>query len=711
MRIENYSFPTEDPLLILLMLIIAVYLAPLLFRKISLPGIIGLIVSGVIMGPAVLNLMERNLVIIFFQKIGLIYLMFLASLELDIQKVKKNTFKSSVFGILTFLIPFMIGTPVSHYLLGYDWLSSILLAIMFSTHTLVAYPVVSRKGITKNEVVSVAVGGTIITDTLVLLVLALISAFKSGEMNHYFIFRMSGSIIIFAVIVLYLFPIFARWFFKNAEPDRSIQFLFIFFLMILSAVLAELAGMDGIIGAFLVGLSLNRLIKSHHSLLGRIEFFGNTFFIPFFLVSVGMLVNLNIAFQSSRTIYVIVVLTVFAFLTKWIAAFVTQKLLNYNSLQRKLLFGLSSTHAAAILAVIIIGLKIGLFDEYILNATIILILVTCLIGSFVTEKAAREIAISSENLERDEPEMPLRILVPVANPATVDKLMDLAIILQRAKPDTSLYVLSVVNDDDDVYQKVLESKKLMNEIARPAVDSDIQVNIRTKVDLNVASGIIRAVKEHTISTVIMGWSGKKGTVGKIFGSTLDNVLNAVNEELLICKLSQKCIMFSSVYCLIPTNFSFEPGYNSLLKKFILIAKQVPASPVFYSDRRTLQLLKNNPEINQEFFNPEFRYSPWDEKFRSIFEKINNHSLVLIMLAKKGSVSYRQEHDLLPQIINEDFPDMNVIIAYPKQFPELTQGIILPEEDIGLDPIQDNINRLSRMGGKLARLLRIKRLVG
>jgi len=707
MDFQKLALPTENPILVFLFLLLIILIAPILLRRISIPGIMGLIVAGVIIGPYGFHLIDRNLVVVFFGKIGLLYLMFLASLELDLQEFKNYQKKSVIFGILTFIIPFAIGIPVSIYFLKYDVLSSILIASLFSTHTLVAYPIVSRLGIQRNEVVSVAVGGTVITDTLVLLILAVVNAYQNGKLGDVFLVKMIISMAFFVFIVLWVFPKLARWFFKNAEPDKIVHFLFVLILMIFASLLAELSGMDGIIGAFFAGLSLSRLIPHTSPIKSRIEFVGNSLFIPIFLIGVGMTINLNVVFGGTRTIIVASVLMFFAFLTKWLAAFFTQKIFNYTKYQRKLLFGLSSTHAAAILAVIVIGFKIGLLDEHVLNGTILLILVTCVLGSFITDKAGKAIAIREADLAPVAPAELERILVPIANPSTLNYLIELSVLFRKKNSKESIYFLSIVNDDANADIKVLSNKKLMAKATAAVAESDIPVRLVAIVDLNVSSGIRRAVKEHTISTVIMGWSRRKGTSGFIFGTTLDNVIHNINQEIVICKLNMSLNLFRKVYVLIPTNSSYEPGFKNLFYKFNLIIRQIQNDPVYYSDRRTLQLIKSQNDSNGFFKNAEYIYSPQSEKFQNIFDKVENSSLLLIMLARKSNISFTQHHELLPQIIDQHFDYLNVVIGYPRQLHGVTPNVILPEEDIGLDPIQDNIDRIRNVRYYLKNLIKKK----
>jgi Kef-type K+ transport system membrane component KefB len=377
--------------------------------------------------------------------------MFLAGLEIDLIQFKKNSFKSIVFGLLTFSIPMLIGTSVSYYLLQFSLLTSILLASMFASHTLIAYPIISKLGITKNRAVNVTVGGTMITDTMALLVLAIIVGMTNGEVNKEFWIRLGISIILFVVLVVFLFPIIGHWFFKRFN-DAISQYIFVLAMVFLSAFLAEAAGIEAIIGAFLAGLALNRLIPHTSALMNRIEFVGNALFIPFFLIGVGMLIDYRIFFKDLHTIIVGGTMIVVATTSKYVAAFFTQKIFNYTTDERKVIFGLSNAQAAATLAAVLVGYNIilgyddsgnpiRLLNESILNGTILMILVTCTIATFYTQRGAQAIALKEDKeYESDESESThTGILIPVNNAQTTEELVALAVMLKSKKEKTPLY--------------------------------------------------------------------------------------------------------------------------------------------------------------------------------------------------------------------------------------------------------------------------------
>src|SRR5690554_2091859 len=443
--LHEFELPLSNPVLIFSLILLIILLSPILLKRLNIPGIIGLIISGVIIGPHGLNILENDSAVDLFSTIGLLYIMFIAGLELDLNEFKSNRNKSILFGFFTFIIPLGIGYPVCYYLLGYDFNASFLTASMFATHTLVAYPIVSKMGVSKNQAVAVTVGGTILTDTAVLIILAVIMGNSEGSLNQQFWIRLIVSLAIFSAIMFLVIPRIAKWFFRKLESEKHSHYIFVLSIVFLAAFLAEVAGVEPIIGAFVAGLALNKLIPHSSALMNRIEFIGNSLFIPFFLISVGMLVDVSVILSGPMALIVAGTLSVVAIFGKWNAAFLTQLSFKYSKSQRNLIFGLSSASAAATLAVILVGYKAGILDEHILNGTIIIILVTCIVASFATENAAKMIIRSSdedEDLELTTSAQQEQILVPIANLVNIDKILDFAVLIKERKSINPLAIMT-----------------------------------------------------------------------------------------------------------------------------------------------------------------------------------------------------------------------------------------------------------------------------
>ena len=452
----DFTLPLADPVLKFLIILLIILGAPLLLNKIRIPPLLGLIIAGAVIGPHGFNLVLRDSSIILSGTAGLLYIMFLAGLEIDMGDFKRNSLRSLTFGLYTFCVPMALGIVAGYYLLGFSWLTSVLLASMFASHTLIAYPIISKLGISKNNAVCITVGGTMITDTLALLVLTIVVALSTGNADDMFWVRLGLSITAFTLFVLLGFPLIGRWFFKRVHDNIS-QYIFVLAMVFLGAFLAQLAGLEAIIGSFLAGLALNRLIPATSPLMNRVEFVGNAIFIPFFLLSVGMLIDYRAFFTSFETIKVGAVMIVVATAAKFIAAWLTQKTFRMSVDQRRVIFGLSNAQAAATLAAVLVGYNvflgttpdgepIRLLNESVLNGTILMILVTCTMASFSAQKGAHNIAME-ESTDVEEPDRnEVEILIPVSNQANVEELVNLGLSLKPKRAKNGLHALTVVDD-------------------------------------------------------------------------------------------------------------------------------------------------------------------------------------------------------------------------------------------------------------------------
>ncbi len=568
LNILDITLPLTDPILKFFVILTIILLAPLLLNKISIPPILGLIIAGAVIGPYGINLMERDSSIILSGTAGLLYIMFLAGLEIDLGDFRRNSSKSLLFGMYTFLIPMVLGIVAGLYGLNFSTESSVLLASMFASHTLIAYPIISKYGITKNRAVTVAVGGTIITDTLSLLVLAIIVGMATGEVDPHFWAQLGVSILLFGCIVIFLFPVITRWFFKRVKESVS-QYIFVLALVFLGAVLAELAGIEGIIGAFLTGLSLNKLIPSTSSLMNRIEFVGNAIFIPFFLISVGMLVDYRAFFRDFETIKVAAVMTGVAILAKYLAALFTQKSFKYSADERRVIFGLSNAQAAATLAAVTVGYNviigetaagepIRLLNDSVLNGTIVMILVTCTIASFAAQRGARNISLS-ESISDNKKEGRFRenILIPLKDSENTDELINLSVLIKRKDNRTGVYALNVINNQESDPSADGKSHKILEKAQQTAASADIQLNTLLRYDVNVPNAIMSVIKENKVTDLVLGLHEKKEFSESFLGHTTERILGSSNVTTYIYRPVQPVATVKRNLVVIPENAEEE----------------------------------------------------------------------------------------------------------------------------------------------------------
>lgn len=665
---HHFAIPFTNPVLIFAVLLLIVLISPLLLKRLNVPGIIGLIIAGVVIGPHGLDLISDSEGVNMFSSIGLLYIMFIVGLELDLNEFKANRNKSVVFGFFTFIIPLIIGFPVCYYLLGYDVFASFLTASMFSTHTLVTYPIVSRMGVSKNQAVAITVGGTILTDTAVLVILAIVLNSHSGNFSFQFLLRLFISISIFSFIVFFLIPKIARWFFQKVESEKYSHYIFVIFIVFLAGFLAELGGIEPIIGAFAAGLALNRLIPHSSALMNRIEFIGNSLFIPIFLISVGMLVNVSVVFSGTTTLYIAVVLSIVALLGKWLSAFLTQKTFKYSVAQRNLIFGLSSSHAAATLAVILVGFKAGIIDEYILNGTIVLILLTCLIASFVTQKAAKEIAIAEEDEDIIPSELghfaQEKILVPIADPANIGKHIELAMMLKDKKSVNSISLLGVVPNNEEAERNIINFKKKLLEQVSDAVAADLVVDVIATIDHNVASGIVRTARETMSDIVILGWPGKVGVLEKLVGDKVDLIIKNMDKNLFICHLEKKMITHKRIVVVSPPLAEKELGFDIWVNKVVQLSKELTLPVLHIGHPETQHLISSNKKLKANFTYKEF--VDWSDPL-ACGDEIKENDIFIFVSAHPGYVSHIPVLDNMPTRIERRFPDVSRIVVFPKRY--------------------------------------------
>lgn len=665
---QFFATPFTNPVLIFAVLLFIVLLSPLLLKRLNVPSIIGLIVAGVIIGPHGANIISDSAGVNMFSSIGLLYIMFIVGLELDLNEFKANKNKSLVFGFFTFIFPLAIGYPVCRYLLGYDVFASFLTASMFATHTLVTYPIVSRMGVAKNQAVAITVGGTIITDTAVLIILAIVLNASQGTFDIMFLARLLVSIVIFSLIVFLLIPVIAKWFFEKMESEKYSHYIFVIFIVFLCGFLAELGGIEPIIGAFAAGLALNRLIPHSSALMNRIEFIGNALFIPIFLISVGMLVNISVVFNGTTAVYIAGVLSVVALIGKWLGAFFTQKIFKYTVSQRNLIFGLSSSHAAATLAVILVGFKAGIIDEYILNGTIILILFTCIVASFVTQKSAKEIAIAEEDEEIIPSELghyaQEKILVPIADPSNIGKHIELAMLLKDKKSINSISLLGVVPNNEQAEKNIISFKKNLQEQVTDAIAADLDVDIIATIDHNVASGIVRTARETMSDIVILGWPGKVGLLEKLVGDKVDLIIKNMDKNLFICHLERKMISHQRIVVVSPPLAEKELGFDVWVNKIVQLSQELTLPVIHFGHPETQNLIENQKNLKANFnFKP---YDNWSDSM-SWSKEVKEDDILILISANPGYVSHMPILDNMPTRIERKFPEMSRIVIFPKRY--------------------------------------------
>lgn len=712
MDILETSLPLTNPVLKFLLILVIILFAPIILNKIKIPHLLGLIIAGAVIGPNGINLMERDSGIILSGTAGLLYIMFLAGLEIDLADFKKNSKKSLVFGLYTFSIPMVLGILSGYYVLEFSLPTSVLLASMFASHTLIAYPLISKMGVAKNKAVNITVGGTLITDTLALLVLAVIVGMTTGEVNAEFWVRLSISILVFGLIVMLLFPIIGRWFFKRFDDSVS-QYVFVLAMVFLGALLAEIAGIEAIIGAFLSGLALNRLIPHTSPLMNRIEFVGNAIFIPFFLIGVGMLIDYRVFFEDMETIKVAAVMIVVATTAKFLAAWITQKTFKFSVDERRLIFGLSNAQAAATLAAVLVGYNIitgeteagepvRLLNESILNGTILMILFTCTIASFVAQKGAKNIALleSTDATTEDEENLE-KILIPISNIDTTDELINLGVTIKSKKNKDGLYALSIVDNNTRDGSADKQARKILRKAAVTASATDNSVHELLRYDLNIVNGITSVAKEHKITDLILGLHINKGISESFLGNLTEGILTKCNTTTLIYKPAQPFGTIKRHIIIVPENAEKDIGFPFWLIKVWNIARNSGAKLLFYAHKDTLKVIhevqsKHPIECTFEEF------SDWND-FLILARDFKQNDNLIIILSRKDQPSYNSNMTKIPSYLNGYFKDTSYILIYPMQLGVADSSQIDFNNPTFIEPLE----KLDEIGKTIAKIFRRK----
>ena len=667
----DINLPVTDPTWIFFLVLVIILFAPILLERLRIPHIIGMILAGIVVGEHGFNILVRDSSFELFGKVGLYYIMFLAGLEMNMEDFKSIRTKAIVLGLLAFIIPLGIGIWTNLYLLDYTLVTSVLLASMYASHTLIAYPIVIRYGINRQRAVGIAVGGTAVTDTLTLLVLAVIAGMYKGETSDMFVVWMILKVVVLSALIMVTFPKIGRWFFRRYS-DQVVQYIFVLAMMFLGAALMELIGMEGILGAFLVGLVLNRLIPHVSPLMSHLEFVGNALFIPYFLIGVGMLINVNVLFGHIDSIKVASVMIVVALSGKWIASWLTQKIYRMRPVERELMFGLSNAQAAATLAAVLVGYGIiqpngeRLLNEDVLNGTILLILVTCVVSSFMTEHAAKRIVMDDVEVDEEKEYEKERFLIPVANPDTLECLMQLALVVRNEKHADNLYALNVINDNNDSVRLEMKGKRNLERAGQIAASANISLKTLSRFDLNIATGILRTAKEVEATTIIIGLHHKVSIVDSFFGNLTEDLLKSTYRQVMIARFLMPVNTLRRIIVAVPPKAEFEHGFVKWITQLCRMSSQLGCRLHFFAHSQTLGYIKGYIQKRHKDVMTEFQeLDNWDDLL-IITGQVNYDHLLVIVSARRGSISYDSSFERLPVQISRYFNNNSIMLLYPDQ---------------------------------------------
>ena len=666
-------FPITSPTLIFFVVLLIILLAPIIMGKLRIPHIIGMVLAGVLIGEHGLNILERDHSFELFGKVGLLYIMFLAGLEMDMESVKKNSKRILLFGMLTWLIPLILTFFMSSWLLGYSYTASFLLGCIMASNTLIAYPIISRYGLQRHSSVMLSVGGSMLSIFLALMMLAGLSASYGEDTGIGFWLLFLLKFILFCAACIVFIPRMARYFLRRYS-DAVMQFIFVLAVMFLSAALSEAIGVEGIVGAFIAGLILNRYIPHVSPLMNRIEFTGNAIFIPYFLIGVGMLINVSSLFEGWRMLGVVALIVFFGTFGKALAAYVSSLLFRMSKAEGHMMFGLTCAHAAGAIAMVMVGMRLevspGVFlvNNEILNGVVIMILITCIISTMMTEKASQEIILrrkiqplASQRKKDDE-----KILLCVKYPEIAPQLLELAIMMRNQKLSRDLVALNVVYDDANATEHREEGLRLLERLQQRASAADLQMQTQVRLATNIANGIKHAFREFGCSEIIMGMHVHTDVNPKFWGEFLQSLYNGLNRQIVLTRFVQPLNTLRRIQVVVPSRAEFEPGFQRWLERLARMAGNLDCRIQFHGRNESMELIREYINNHHPSVRAEYTYmAHWNELPR-LAENIREDHMFVVITARKGTISYKNALERLPNELMQHFSGKNLMILFPDQ---------------------------------------------
>lgn len=658
-----------DPITIFLMVMAIILLVPMCLNRLKIPSIIGYILAGVVVGPYGFNLLARDMSFEVFGQVGILYLMFLAGLEIDLFNLRKNLRKGMAFGALTFAIPIVLGTVAGLSLLHLGFLSALLLASMFAAHTLIGYPIVARYGLSRNPAVVIAVAGTIFTVLGSLLVLAgVMGVVQNGHLSWLDMLRLIGSLVAYSLLVAWAYPKLTRRFFRSYS-DGILQFVYILAMTFLAAQAAVWIGLEGVFGAFFGGIVLGRYVPARSTLMGRLEFVGNALFIPYFLIGVGMLINVRVLASSWATVYVAAVMSAVAMGVKWLAAYVTQRVYRLNGPERSMLYQLSNAHTAVALAVVMIGFSSGIFGEDILNGTVVMILVTCTVSSIGVGRASSRLKLmqleteASTTASRPAATV-VNTLIPIANPLTATELVSLAILMRGENTGGSMYALHVRTDNSPASRALSQaSLDIARQVAASVESSVIPIE---RYDLNFVTGLTNAIEERDISQVVIGLHRRTRVVDSFFGEKLTQLLKATNRMVVITRLFVPAATIMRIVVAVPDKAQYEKGFGQWVRAIGSLTRQIGCPVVFCCFDDTRRAIETVLRIDRVEISRTYRKITSYDDFILLANKIAPDDLFCTINARRGAISFTPDMDTLPDFLSRHFASDNLMVIFPEQ---------------------------------------------
>jgi len=673
LNLSSY-LPITDPTLIFFVVLLIILSAPIIMGKLRIPHIIGMVIAGVAVGHYGLNILERDDSFEIFGSVGLYYIMFLAGLEMDLESLKKNSGRFLLFGLLTCLIPLSMTFVMARVLLHYSPAASFLLGCIMASNTLIAYPIIGRYGLQRHSSVQLSVGSSMISLFLALVMLAALAASFSSTVSPLFWLLFIAKLAVFIAGSVWLIPHLARYFLRRYS-DSVMQFIFVLAVMFLSAALSSFIGLEGIFGAFLSGLILNRYIPRVSALMNRIEFIGNAIFIPYFLIGVGMLINVRTLFMGGGVLWVVFLIAFFGTFGKAVAAYACSLVFRLPKRDGNMMFGLTSAHAAGAIAMVMVGMRLEvspgvyLVNNQMLNGVVMMILVTCIISTLMTDHASQQIILHEKtHLQAEEPTADdEKILLCVKYPDIAPQLLSLALLIRNERLNRGLTALNVVYDDEHAAAGREQGLRLLETLQQRALGAEVQMQTQVRLASNIALGIKHAFRESACSEIVMGMHVHTDISPKFWGEFIQSLYNGLSRQIILTRFIQPLNTLRRIQVCVPSRAEFEPGFHRWLERLCRLAGRLDCRIQFHGREESLVLIAEY--INYRHPSVRVEYTPmahWNELPRLATTIADDH-LFVVVTARKGTISYKNAIERLPDELQKHYSGKNLMIIFPDQF--------------------------------------------
>ena len=664
----------QDPTMIFFVVLLIVLFAPIVMSKLRIPHIIGLVLAGVLIGEYGFNLLARDSSFEVFGQVGLYYIMFLAGLEMDLESIKKNSKRLVIFGLLTCFVPLVLTYVMSVSVLGYGDKASFLLGCIMASNTLVAYPIIGRYGLQRNSSVMLSVGSSMLSLFLALVMLAILVGTFSEDSGWLFWVLFVAKFAAFCAGSIFIIPRLTRYFLRRYS-DSVMQYIFVMAVMFISAALSALIGLEGIFGAFFSGLIINRYIPHVSPLMNRIEFIGNALFIPYFLIGVGMLINLRSLADGAEVWGIMFLIAFFGTFGKALAAYISALLFKLTKDEGRMMFGLTSAHAAGAIAMVMVGRRlmigdnVALADDNMLNGVVIMILVTCIVSTFTTERASQQLVIANSqqpsaksNKNDDE-----RIMVCVKYPEIAPQLLELALLVRNQKLKRELVALNVVYDGENSLPEREKGIQLLEKLQQQASAAEVQVQTQVRLATNIANGIKHAFRESGCSEVVMGMHVHTEVSTKFWGEFIQSLYNGLNRQIILMRFTQPLSTLRRIQVAVPSRAEYEPGFGRWLERLCRFAGQLDCRVQFHGRNESLELILQYINNHHPNVRAEYTYMAHWNELPKLASQIGPDNLLVVVTARKGTISYKTALDRLPDELTKYFSGTNLMIIFPDQY--------------------------------------------